>query len=343
MNGFIKKSVKTLTLGEKLRKLRSDKRISLNKVSQSTKIQIKYLEYLEQGNYDKLPADVYTKGFLRSYADFLGVDKNILLKLYNKERDIRKNLKKNKKQVLKKTKPLNISYFVFTPKKILIFVTTILIFVGLFFLYKEIGSFASTPRLVVLSPNNNSQVSSNFVSVEGITDKDASVFINNQPILVGDDGKFEENLTLQSGVNFINIKATNKFKKEIIQTITVRYNCKLQEKVASDELSNNDNSNNTSDQPDNQKTPDKNQQGVKIEVRVDPGPVWLSVETDDNTVFKGMLLAGASQTFQAKDKIIINSGNGSATHIKFNGKDIGTLSKKSSAIHGVVFTKDTKY
>ena len=72
MNGFTKKNIETLTLGEKLKKLRSERRISLGDVSRNTKIQIKYLEFIEEGAYDKLPADVYAKGFLKSYAEFLG-------------------------------------------------------------------------------------------------------------------------------------------------------------------------------------------------------------------------------------------------------------------------------
>ena len=81
-NGFIKKNVGTLTLGERLNKLRSEKRITLGEVSRSTRIQIKYLEYLESGHFEKLPADVYVKGFLRSYAQYLGMDENYLIKLY---------------------------------------------------------------------------------------------------------------------------------------------------------------------------------------------------------------------------------------------------------------------
>ena len=72
--GFVKKSVGTLTLGEKLAKIRKDKRLSLNEVSRLTGVQTKYLEFLEWGEFEKLPADVYVKGFLRSYADSFQLD-----------------------------------------------------------------------------------------------------------------------------------------------------------------------------------------------------------------------------------------------------------------------------
>lgn len=230
MNGFTKKSIRTLTLGEKLKKLRSDKRISLNEVSRLTKIQIAYLEYLEEGEYEKLPADVYVKGFLRSYADFLGVDGQIMLKLYEKEKGIRNNLEKKRKPKKEKVKPLNVSSFIFTPQKILFLAIFVIVLCGLIFLFREINSFGSQPSLVIFSPENNSEVSENSIFVEGTTDKDALLFINEQPILVGDEGKFKESVTLQAGINSINIKAINKFEKETQNNLVIKLNSQEEKK-----------------------------------------------------------------------------------------------------------------
>jgi cytoskeletal protein RodZ len=334
-NGFTKKSVGTLTLGEKLRKLRSEKRIALSEVSRITKIQISYLEYLEGGEWDKLPVDVYVKGFLRSYADFLGVDGKILIKLYEKEKGIRKNLEESKNPQGSRPviKPINISSFVITPQKLVLYVVIILIFSGLVYLYRELGSFADAPRLIVLSPQSDAKVESNSLAVEGMTEKDAKLFINDQPILVNDDGKFKENVTLQSGVNIINLKSVNKFGKETGKSITIQSN---QEDGSSGEEGK------TADAKNN---PDKenNLDNVQLELRVDPGPVWLSVEADDNLVFSGTMLSGAIQSFHAQNKIVINSGRANTTYVKFNGKDIGALGQDSGAVRGATFTKDTKY
>lgn len=335
MNGFIKKSIGTLTLGEKLKKLRTDKRISLNEVSRATRIQVKYLECLEEDNFDKLPVDVYTRGFLRSYADFLGVDGQILLKLYDKEKGIRKNISNSGKSSGKK-KVVDISSFVFTPRKILILAIIVIVFFGIFLLYKEIGSLSSAPRLIILNPEPNSEVSENSVYVEGITDKDASLFINGQPIMVNDEGKFRENLTLQPGVNVINIKSINKFQKETINTLTLRSSWTYE----------GDSGQSNSDKVDNEKVAENiapAEDKISLELRVNPGPVWISVEADGSLVFSGTMLSGAIQLFSAKDKITVNSGKGEATFVVFNGKDLGVLSAEAGAVRGVVFTKDTKY
>lgn len=334
MNGFTKKRVGTMTLGERIRKLRSDKRISLVEVSRATKIRIDYLSYLEEGNYNRLPADVYTKGFLRSYAEFLGADENSFIRLFEKEKGIKKNIEKvraGRNEDLK-AKPINISSFVFTPKKMVIFFTLILTLAGIVYLYREIGSFSNTPRLVVLSPENGATVKGNSVFVEGITDKDAKLFVNNQPILVNDDGKFRENVTVQPGVNVLNIKSVNKFNKEIQETVQIQadYEEKLGEGSNGSDTAEEDDGNGSS-------------QEIQLELRVDPGPVWLSVEADDNMVFNGTMLTGAVQVFKAKEKIMVNSGKASATMVKFNGKDIGPLGQEAKAVRGVVFTKETKF
>lgn len=335
-NGFTKKRVGTMTLGERLRQFRLDKRMSLGEISRITKIQTAYLEYLEDGDYDKLPADVYVKGFLRSYGDFLGVDGKILVKLYEKEKGIRKNLEESKNPQAYKipAKPVNISSFVFTPQKMALYLVIIVIISGLTYLYKEIGSFADAPRLVVFSPQTDTTIESNSLYVEGVTDKDASLFINDQPILVNDDGKFKENITLQSGMNTINLRALNKFGKETGKAITIQSNYKGSETASNSESEN-------GDRGIGEDTDNNNE--LQLELRVDPGPVWLSVEADGNLVFSGTMLSGATQSFKANDKIVVNSGRASATYVKFNGKDIGTLGSEPGAVRGVTFTRDTKY
>ena len=331
-NGFTKKRVGTLTLGEKLKQLRTGKRLALNEISRITKIQVVYLEYLEEGMYDKLPADVYVRGFLRSYADFLGINGDSLVKLFEKEKGIRKKLEDSKNPQDKKPvlKSVSISSFVLTPQKIFFSLVAIAIISGLVYLYREIGSFTDAPRLIILSPQPNASLDSNNIYIEGITDKDAKAFINDQPILVGDDGKFRENITLQSGINTLNMKAVNKFGKETLSSLSIQSNFK-NETIQG----------NQDESAENSILADLEE--IMLELRVDPGPVWLSVEADGNLVFSGTMLSGAVQSFRAKDKIVINSGRANATYVKFNGKDIGTLGSEPGAVRGVTFNKDTKY
>ncbi len=70
------------TIGEMLLAAREKAGLSLEEVSGRTRITRKNLEYLETDNFDALPAKVYVKGFLRTYADFLGLDAGHLLNKY---------------------------------------------------------------------------------------------------------------------------------------------------------------------------------------------------------------------------------------------------------------------
>ena len=60
--------------GSELKQLRERMGLELQTVSKETKISLKILESLEEESFDKLPALVYLKGFLKSYAQCLGLD-----------------------------------------------------------------------------------------------------------------------------------------------------------------------------------------------------------------------------------------------------------------------------
>jgi cytoskeletal protein RodZ len=53
-------------------------RIDINEVEQATKIRAKYLRALENEEWDLLPGPVYVKSFVRTYADYLGLDSRML-------------------------------------------------------------------------------------------------------------------------------------------------------------------------------------------------------------------------------------------------------------------------
>lgn len=72
------------SLGEQLGAARRARGQSLEDVSNDTNISKRYLEALEEDNYDMLPGQVYVVGFLGSYAKYLGLDTEAMLKQYNK-------------------------------------------------------------------------------------------------------------------------------------------------------------------------------------------------------------------------------------------------------------------
>ncbi|HEX9777557.1 MAG TPA: helix-turn-helix domain-containing protein [Geopsychrobacteraceae bacterium] len=72
--------------GEYLRRQRQIKGLSLQDVAARTKITLSCLQALENGQYERLPAETYLKGFLVSYAEALGVPASGVLELYRADR-----------------------------------------------------------------------------------------------------------------------------------------------------------------------------------------------------------------------------------------------------------------
>ncbi|MFH0893563.1 MAG: RodZ domain-containing protein, partial [Bacteroidota bacterium] len=175
----------------------------------------------------------------------------------------------------------------------------------------------------------------NTVFLEGKTDKDARIFINNQAVLVNDEGKFGENISLQAGINIIHVKAVNRFQKEAIENVTVKANYtdgNFDDAGKEEKIEDFSEENSLASKEDT----------LQMELSVDADQTWISVEVDGNLIFSGTVSAGVVQKFSARDKIVVDSGRANATHIKLNDEDMGVLGKESGAIKGVIFAKEAK-
>ena len=62
------------SFGERLRREREMRGVTLDEISVSTKIARRHLEALETENFDSLPGGIFNRGFVRAYAKFLGID-----------------------------------------------------------------------------------------------------------------------------------------------------------------------------------------------------------------------------------------------------------------------------
>jgi cytoskeletal protein RodZ len=72
---FDQEQVQKLTeIGAHLRNIRTQKRVSLDDVAAKTMIQRRFLDAIEQGQPEHLPEALYVRGFIRRYAEMLGLD-----------------------------------------------------------------------------------------------------------------------------------------------------------------------------------------------------------------------------------------------------------------------------
>jgi cytoskeleton protein RodZ len=70
-------------IGNSLREARVRQQLELTEIELATKIRARYLRALEEESFDVLPAQTYVKGFLRTYADYLGLDGQLYVDEYN--------------------------------------------------------------------------------------------------------------------------------------------------------------------------------------------------------------------------------------------------------------------
>ncbi|NLO28347.1 MAG: helix-turn-helix domain-containing protein [Actinobacteria bacterium] len=79
-----------LDIGNRLREARIRKGLTIKDVEEATKIRSKYLEALEEEDFEVLPGPVFVKAFLRTYASFLKVDADDVVEEYRSDHESRR-------------------------------------------------------------------------------------------------------------------------------------------------------------------------------------------------------------------------------------------------------------
>ena len=70
-------------IGDILRRTREEKGISIKDIQEVTKIRLRYLEAIDEGDFEAIPGEVYRKGFIVNYANAVGLDGQSVLQKYN--------------------------------------------------------------------------------------------------------------------------------------------------------------------------------------------------------------------------------------------------------------------
>lgn len=335
-NGFKERKVKSdQALGDKLEEARKDKSLSLSEVAEKINIQKQYLEYLEKGKYSKLPASVYTLGYLRSYAKFLDLDIDKIIKIYKREQGLERIINSPKKE---KNDFLSSFPVIITPKMIQISAIVLVVLGIVFYLWYQVSGLSRPPELEIFDPEQDKTVSEDLVVITGRADLDSVVAINEQPIHIDSQGNFKENISLQKGLNVLTIKASNRFNKN--KTIERKIMYEPSEEVA---LNNSNEAEEGSEQKkEGEEEKDKKEikDKVYLKITIKEKATWIHVEADNKIVYSGTMLPDSKQEFIAKEKIVLSSGKANTTYVNFNGKELGALGEVGEVIREMIFTKD---
>ncbi len=297
------KQVKIDTLGEYLQQVRKQLNLDIHTVSILAQIKPSYIELLEAGAYPKLPADVYIRGFLKSLADFYHIKEQILIDQYEKERGIETEIGNHK------PKRFALS---FTPRTLIIGSSLLVALIAVVYVSLEIRSVLAPPYLSLSEPAGDITVDGNSVVIAGIGEIGAEVFINNQPVLIDQNGQFTETLLLSPGLNVIEVTEKNKFDKvsKIVRQVTSR--------AAEEEV-----------------VPP---QAVNLTIVIGPNSAWVNLEVDGVVVHRGTMLPGSTKTVSGTSEIILTSANAGSTKIIYNEKDLGVMGREGEVIRNVEFS-----
>ena len=77
------------TLGKDLKQEREMRGISLKEIADTTKINLRFLRALEEDRMDMLPGKFFTKGILKAYAEYLGMEEHVVLNKFYQEEQLR--------------------------------------------------------------------------------------------------------------------------------------------------------------------------------------------------------------------------------------------------------------
>lgn len=305
---FKTKAVKIDTLGEYLASVRKQLNYDVKTVSEMTQIRSSYLESLEAGEYEKLPAEVYVSGFLKSLANLYRIKEKVLIDQYEKERGF------DAAPTILTNEPA--SRWSVTPRRLVIITSITVALAAVAYVGIQINSVLAPPFLEVSEPASDISVTDSSIVVAGRGEVGAEIFLNNQQVLADANGEFTENISLSNGLNVIEVLEKNKFGK--VSRITRQVTAQIGGVAPTENAS------------------------LTLAVTIGPDPAWVYIEADGVVVQRGTMLAGSEKTITAKEQIILTSANAGSTTVVYNGKDLGKLGRPGEVIRNVEFSAPIK-
>jgi len=315
MTAAVKFTKKTLPqkegLGEKLAKKRISLGLDPKDIEKAIRIRASHIEAIENGRYSQLPPDVYVRGFVRNYANYLQLDAAKVMNLYERERGLLENVRKAKAGA-PIVRPIATPKIVITPKTLTISSIVAGALLILLYISWQVFILTAPPKLVVTSPKDNINIEGNSVNVEGSTDPGATLYINGVEVGIDQAGVFKESISLGSGVNIVTVRAENKMGKytEVKDTVVAKYGSDI---AASNAAA----------------------AGIEVKITIGPRTASVQVEVDGKPVTAKpvVMLAGVTQTYKATDKIKITTNDGGSVGVVVSGQDVGKIGKDNEAVN----------
>lgn len=314
-----------LTAGRILKARRNELGISLKRIADETKIRKDYLQMIEADDYSAFDSKVFVNGFIKLYADYVGLDEEKITALYR--RSIDETIKVSNKPVGKKNQRKtfqgpNLDKLV-TPQNVIITFALVLVLALVSYLAYQFYNFNKAPILAITSHETASTTEEDATTITGKTEDGVTVFINDDEINVSDEFTFEQEIPLVKGANTITIRAVKKSntQSETIKIIEIRHNDKESD---STQLT----------MPDTTSAPDK----YIVTVATVDGEAWISMSIDGKQEIAQILPSGYSEDFEMTEELTISSGRPSNTSLKINDQAVTLTVNSATGTAGATCT-----
>jgi cytoskeletal protein RodZ len=285
-------------IGEVLAQSRTNLGKSIKEVEFDTKIRAKHIEALEADDFDTLPGSIYTQGFIKTYANYLGIDPEPLIKSYRNrylqpsDGDLL-NVSSNIRVETKKS-PAWLPYAIVAG-------LAVVLFLGLIAWGGYTKNKSKEQKLVVQSIKGKQTFGT---VVAGAT---ASTIAKNASDTNNDDSSDSDSSTT----------STTDEKKDNKSTDTTET----------------DGKNKDDENKDNAQKDGKTSVTVKL-TGIDGEGSWVKVYVDGEPEFVGVIDSGKSKLFEGDTDVRVRIGNENGMEVMLNGKKIST--KKLDVSKGVI-------
>lgn len=228
--GFKKKTIQTTsqTIGDKLKRARFRKRVSIREAEEATRIRAHFLLALESDEWRQLPSEVYGRGYLLQYADFLGISRASVLEDYEKQKYLLMHNCRSGEERLSPKKTFHLPKFFITPRFVSYLVAAVMVLSVGGYLLVQVNRFAAMPILKIAEPvvADNSplsaiEIKNSSITLTGQTSVGAALTINGEQVMVDSDGVFHHKVELSRGENIIQIKAVSRSKAERMELLKI--------------------------------------------------------------------------------------------------------------------------
>lgn len=299
-----------ITAGEVLKNKRESLGKSLSTVSADTKIQKRFLEYIEKDEYDKFDSEVFVSGFIKIYSKYLGLDVDKLLAVYrrsNLQNGIKTDTKTGKVKSKKNIK-INI-----TPQIIAVVILSIFLLSVIGYIGYQIYQYQKPPQLTILQPEDECKTDAGNILLKGNTESSATVLVNGETVETDSLGYFEKEIVLKDGVNTVTVVSKKNSNNQLETTKTIKV-IRHTEQEKEEEVEEN--------------IP----QEYKLTLQILQSASWIKLDVDGESKLSQIVEPNTTSEYTFEREFTLITGKINSTSIQINGEKVEITSRQNTGV-----------